>query len=91
MFEVALAKLSAVFPRVRATAFPSEPMEPTGSNPALMVPLQAIDFSGLGWKENEWLRAEWVAISKNVVRVLFPNEDPNAVVAKETQFRKRAR
>jgi hypothetical protein len=58
------------------------------SNPALLTPLQAIDFSGLGSKENEWLRAEWVAIYKNIVRVLFPNEDPDAVVAKETQFRK---
>jgi len=58
------------------------------SYPALMAPLQAVDFSGFGWKENEWLRAEWVAIYKNVVRVLFPNEDPDAVVAKETQFRK---
>ena len=61
------------------------------SNPALMAPLQAIDLSGLGWKENEWLRTEWIAIYKNVVRVLFPNEDPDAVVAKETQFRKRSR
>jgi hypothetical protein len=58
------------------------------SNTALLTPLQAIDFSGLGSKENEWLRAEWVAIYKNIVRVLFPNEDPDAVVAKETQFRK---
>jgi hypothetical protein len=47
MFEVALARLSAVFPVV------------------------------------EWLRAEWIAISKNVVRILFPNEDPNEVDAKE--------
>jgi hypothetical protein len=61
------------------------------SNPALMAPLQAVDFSGFGWMENEWLRAEWVAIYKNVVRVLFPNEDPDAVVAKETQFRKSSR
>jgi hypothetical protein len=58
------------------------------SNPALMAPLQAIDFSGLSFKENEWLRAEWLAIYKNMVRVLFPNEDPDAVVANETQFRK---
>ena len=56
-----------------------------------MAPLQAIDSSGLGWKENEWLRAEWVVISKNVVRGLFSNEDPNAVLAKETQFRKKGR
>ena len=63
----------------------------TGSNPALMAPLQAMDSSELGWKENEWLRAEWVVSSKNVVRGLFSNEDPNAVVAKETQFRKRIR
>ena len=61
------------------------------SNPALMAPLQAIDFSGLSFKENEWLHAEWLAIYKNMVRVLFPNEDPDAVVANETQFRKTSR
>jgi len=56
-----------------------------------MAPLQAIDFSGLSFKENEWLHAEWLAIYKNMVRVLFPNEDPDAVVANETQFRKTSR
>jgi hypothetical protein len=61
------------------------------SNPTLIAPLQAIDFSGLGFKENEWLRAEWLAIYKNMVRVLFPNENPDAVVAKGMRFRKSLR
>jgi hypothetical protein len=56
------------------------------SNTALLKPLQAVDFGRLGSKENEWLHAEWVAIYKNVVKVLFPNQDHDAVVAKGAQF-----
>jgi len=59
--------------------------------PSTFTQLQAIDFSELVWNENVWLRAEWVAIYKNVVRVLFRNEDPDSVVAKETQFRRSSR
>jgi hypothetical protein len=52
------------------------------SNPSLTAPLQAIEFNGLSWHKNEWLSDEWISIYKNMVRVLFPNENPDAVLAK---------
>lgn len=51
------------------------------SNPSLIAPLQAVDFSRLRWQENSWLRAEWISIYKGMVKVLFPSEDPDRVVA----------
>ncbi|RSL18604.1 hypothetical protein EDE15_4194 [Edaphobacter aggregans] len=51
------------------------------SNPSLTAPLQAIDLSGLCWRENDWLHAEWISIYKNMVKILFPKENPDLVVA----------
>lgn len=51
------------------------------TNPSLTAPLQAIDFSSFSWRENDWLRAEWISIYKNMVKILFPNEDPDRVLA----------
>ena len=51
------------------------------ANPSLTAPLQAIDLSHFRWRENGWLREEWIAIYKNMVKILFPNENPDRVVA----------
>jgi hypothetical protein len=51
------------------------------ANPSLTAPLQAIDLSSFSWRENDWLRAEWISIYKNMVKILFPSEDPERVVA----------
>lgn len=51
------------------------------ANPSLTAPLQAIDLSNLSWQENSWLRAEWILIYKQMVKILFPNENPDQVVA----------
>ena len=51
------------------------------TNPSLTAPLQAIDLSSLRWQENSWLRAEWISIYKDMVKLLFPKEDPDRAVA----------
>ena len=51
------------------------------SNPSLTAPLEAIDLSSFSWRENDWLRAEWISIYKSMVKILFPNENPDRVVA----------
>jgi len=51
------------------------------SNPSLTAPLQAIDLGRFSWRENDWLRTEWISIYKNMVAILFPNESPDRVVA----------
>jgi hypothetical protein len=51
------------------------------TNPSLTAPLQAIDLSSFRWRENDWLRAEWISTYKNMVTILFPNEDPDRVLA----------
>ncbi|MGD0832693.1 MAG: hypothetical protein ABR907_17300, partial [Terracidiphilus sp.] len=51
------------------------------ANPSLTAPLQAVDLSSFSWRENGWLRAEWISIYKNMVKILFPNENPDRIVA----------
>jgi hypothetical protein len=51
------------------------------ANPSLTAPLHAIDLSRFRWRENGWLREEWIAVYKNMVKILFPNENPDRVVA----------
>jgi hypothetical protein len=63
------------------------------SNPSLTAPLQAIDLGRFSWRENDWLRTEWISIYKNMVTILFPNESPDRVVAegmkRAQRFRRR--
>jgi len=51
------------------------------TNPSLTAPLQAIDLSSFRWQVNSWLRAEWISIYKDMVKLLFPKEDPDRAVA----------
>jgi len=41
----------------------------------LLLPLQAVDLTRLGWIKNDWLLEEWDAIYKSMVRILFPQQD----------------
>jgi hypothetical protein len=40
------------------------------ANPSLTAPLQSVDLSNLRWQENSWLRAEWTAIYKDMVKMI---------------------
>jgi hypothetical protein len=51
------------------------------TNPSLTTPLLAINLDTLPWRENNWLRTEWNAIFKTMVRTLFPDKDPDVVLA----------
>lgn len=51
------------------------------TNPSLTTPLLAIDLSSIRWKENQWLRAEWNETFKKMVRILFPDRDPDIALA----------
>jgi hypothetical protein len=51
------------------------------TNPSLTTPLQAIDLSRFAWRENGWLRAEWNSVYKSMVKILFPDKDPEAALA----------
>ena len=51
-----------------------------GADARMLIPLQAVDFTRLDWTMNEWLFAEWNAIFKNMVRILFPHEDEEALL-----------
>jgi hypothetical protein len=53
------------------------------SNPQLIMSLQAVDFGKTGWKENAWLREEWINLYRGVVKILFPNENPEKIAAME--------
>lgn len=51
------------------------------TNPSLATPLLAIDLSNIRWKKNQWLRTEWNEIFKKMVRILFPDKDPDVALA----------
>ncbi|HEY6248355.1 MAG TPA: hypothetical protein VI685_00250, partial [Candidatus Angelobacter sp.] len=51
------------------------------TNPSLTTPLLAIDLSSFRWKENQWLRTEWNDTFKQMVRILFPDRDPDIALA----------
>jgi len=51
------------------------------TNPSLATPLLAINLGSLPWGENQWLRAEWNDIFKQMVRILFPDKDPDVALA----------
>jgi hypothetical protein len=49
-------------------------------NPSLTMPVSAIDLEKFVWQENPWLYTEWRGIYKGMVKVLFPNKDPDAAL-----------
>jgi hypothetical protein len=60
------------------------------TNPSLTTPLLAINLDGIPWRENFWLRAEWNAIFKRMVTILFPDKDPEVALAEAiTRVQKR--
>jgi hypothetical protein len=52
------------------------------SSPTLAVPLRAVDLDWSYYRENGWLQIELKSIFMNVVKILFPNEDPEIAVAR---------
>lgn len=47
----------------------------------LLLPLQAVDLTRLGWSKNDWLLEEWNAIYMSMVRILFPQQDVDVLTA----------
>jgi hypothetical protein len=47
------------------------------ANPSLFTPISL----SVQWKENEWLVAEWKAIFKKIVGILFPDTDQDIALA----------
>jgi hypothetical protein len=50
-------------------------------NPPLAMPLAAVDLAKFKWQENSWLRTEWNGIFVSMVKILFPNVDPDTALA----------
>lgn len=46
----------------------------------LLLPLQAVNLTRVGWSNNDWLLAEWNAIYISMVRILFPDQDVNVLL-----------
>jgi hypothetical protein len=51
------------------------------TNPSPTTPLSAIDLGRFVWRENGWLRAEWNSLYKSMIKILFPDKDPEAALA----------
>ena len=55
-------------------------------NSSLTAPLSMTHIPDRLWKGNEWLHQEWNSIFKRIVRVLFPDKDPEAALAEALQL-----
>jgi hypothetical protein len=55
------------------------------TNPSLTTPLSAIDLSQFVWRENGWLHSEWSSVYKSMIKILFPDKDPEAALAEATK------
>lgn len=51
------------------------------TNQSLTMPLQAVDLTRFAGRENEWLRSEWNGIFKGMIKILFPERDPEVALA----------
>lgn len=62
------------------------------ANPSLTTPLLGIDLAPLPWPGSEWLGTEWRNIFKTMVRILFPDRDPDVAIKEaETRAEERRR
>jgi len=50
-------------------------------NPSLTAPLSMIDIGGNNWQGNQWLAREWNSIFKQMVTILFPDNNAETALA----------
>jgi len=58
----------------------------TEADRSVTAPLSMTHIPDRLWKGNEWLHQEWNSIFKRIVRVLFPDKDPEAALAEALQL-----
>lgn len=80
--------LEAVSGFFKTTTLPQILEQWFATNPPLTMPLLALDLAPLPWPGNEWLGAEWRNIFKTMVRILFPDKNPDVAI-EEAQRRTR--
>jgi hypothetical protein len=61
------------------------------TNPSLAVPVSAIDLGRFAWRDNSWLHAEWNTIYKSMIKILFPDKDPEAALGEAIRLSAQAR
>jgi hypothetical protein len=50
---------------------------------SLLLPLQSAPLHSSKWEQNEWLKSEWHAIFRTMVRILFPEADPEVIINRQ--------